>query len=219
MTPPALQSIAEKPISAPLSANASPRPSREEAMEAVRTLLAWTGDDPRREGLLDTPRRVVDAYRDWFKGYDADPAQILARTFEDMSGYSDMVVLRDIEVNSHCEHHIAPFIGRAWVAYMPGERVVGISKIVKLVDAFARRLQSQEALTAQIADAMETHLAPRGVAIMMDAEHMCMTTRGVAQRGVGTLTSHYSGVFQTDAALQERFSRLASEGLARSVGR
>ena len=185
------------------------RPSRDEAMAAVRTLLAWAGDDPDREGLRDTPRRVVDAYREWFAGYDADPAAILSKTFADMSGYDDMVVLKNIEVNSHCEHHIAPFIGQCWLAYLPTDSVVGISKLVKVVEVFSRRLQSQEALSAQIAEAIETHLKPRGVAVMIDAAHECMTTRGVAHKDVTTLTTHFTGAFRTDPALQDRFLRSA----------
>ena len=178
-------------------------------MEAVRTLLAFAGDDPDREGLRDTPRRVVDAYTEWFSGYDQDAATHLARTFEDMSGYDDMVMLRGIEVTSHCEHHVAPFIGTCWLAYLPSERVVGISKLVKVVEMYSRRLQSQEALSAQIADAIDTHLAPRGVAVMIDAVHECMTTRGVAHKDVSPLTTHFTGAFRTDPALQERFLRLA----------
>ena len=186
----------------------TPRPSETEAMEAVRTLLAWAGDDPDREGLRDTPKRVVNAYREWFAGYDKDAGEILAKTFEDMSGYDDMVMLKGIEVTSHCEHHIAPFIGTCRLAYLPTDRVVGISKLVKVVEAFSRRLQSQEALTAQIADAIETHLKPRGVAVMIDAVHECMTTRGVAHKDVSTLTTHFTGEFRSNPALQERFLRM-----------
>ena len=146
------------------------RPSREAAMEAVRTLIAWAGDDPSRAGLIDTPKRVVDAYGDWFQGYDADPAKELSRTFEDVQGYDDMVLLRDIEVESHCEHHMAPFLGKAYVAYMPTAKVVGISKIARVVEIFAKRLQTQETMTAQIADAIEAALRPRGVAVMQALE-------------------------------------------------
>ena len=185
----------------------TPRPSQEEAEQAVRTLLAWAGDDPGREGLLDTPKRVVNAYREWFSGYDADPAAILSRTFEDMSGYDDMVILRGIDVQSHCEHHIAPFIGTCRLAYLPTDRVVGISKLVKVVEAFARRLQSQEALTTQIAEAIEANLKPRGVAVMIDAVHECMTTRGVAHKDVSTVTTHFTGEFRSNPAVQERFLR------------
>jgi GTP cyclohydrolase I len=174
-------------------------------MAAVRTLLRWAGDDPDREGLIDTPKRVINAYREWFAGYDQDAGEVLAKTFEDMSGYDDMVMLKGIEINSHCEHHIAPFIGTCWLAYLPTDRVVGISKLVKAVEVFARRLQSQEALTAQIAEAIEAHLKPRGVAVMIDAAHECMTTRGVAQKDVTTLTTHFTGEFRTNPALQDRF--------------
>lgn len=185
------------------------RPSREEALKAVRTLLAWAGDDPDREGLKDTPKRVVDAYAEWFEGYDADPAQELSRTFEDVQGYDDMVLLRDIEVESHCEHHMAPFLGKAYVAYIPTEKVVGISKLARVVEIFARRLQTQEVLTNQIAEAIEQHLQPAGVAILIDAEHQCMTTRGVHHRHVSTLTTRFTGLFKDDQALKDRFLKLA----------
>src|SRR4051812_26426604 len=181
------------------------RPTREQALEAVRTLIAWAGDDPRREGVLDTPQRVVDAYAEWFAGYAEDPAQELSRTFEDVQGYDDIVMLRDIEVESHCEHHMAPFLGKAYVAYMPTERVVGISKIARVVEIFARRLQTQETMTIQIAAALEDSLKPAGVAVMIDAAHQCMTTRGVHHRHVSTLTTQFTGVFKTDPALQQRF--------------
>ncbi len=181
------------------------RPSREEAMEAVRTLIAWAGDDPRREGVVDTPRRVVDAYAEWFEGYHADPAKELDRTFEDVQGYDDIVMLRDIEVESHCEHHMAPFLGKAYVAYMPTNKVVGISKLARVVEIFARRLQTLETLTQQIADAISDSLRPAGVAVLVDAEHQCMTTRGVNHRHVSTLTTQFTGVFKTDKDLQRRF--------------
>ena len=185
------------------------RPSRETAMEAVRTLIAWAGDDPAREGLIDTPRRVVDAYGDWFQGYDADVAKELSRTFEEVEGYDDMVMLRDIEVESHCEHHMAPFLGKAYVAYLPGEKVVGISKLARVVEIFARRLQNQETLTNDIIDAIESHLQPRGVAVLVDAAHQCMTTRGVHHRHVSTTTTRFTGAFKSDPALAERFLKLA----------
>jgi GTP cyclohydrolase I len=185
------------------------RPSREEALKAVRTLLAWAGDDPDREGLRDTPKRVVDAYGEWFDGYDADPAKELSRTFEDVQGYDDMVLLRDIEVESHCEHHMAPFLGKAYVAYIPREKVVGISKLARVVEIFARRLQTQETLTQLIAEAIESNLQPAGVAIMIDAEHQCMTTRGVHHRHVSTITTRFTGAFQSDPALKDRFLKLA----------
>ncbi|MGZ3274009.1 MAG: GTP cyclohydrolase I FolE [Caulobacteraceae bacterium] len=186
------------------------RPTREQALEAVRTLIAWTGDNPDREGLLDTPRRVVDAYGEWFDGYDADPGKELSRVFEDVQGYDDVVMLREIEVESHCEHHMAPFLGKAYVAYVPDEKVVGISKIARVVEIYARRLQTQETLTRQIADAISSHLQPKGVAILIDAEHQCMTTRGVHHRHVSTLTTQFTGVFKTDLGLQERFLNFCS---------
>ena len=186
-----------------------PRPSREEALKAVRTLLAWAGDDPDRPGLIDTPKRVVDAYGEWFDGYDADVEKELSRTFEDVQGYDDMVLLRDIEVESHCEHHMAPFLGKAYVAYIPNEKVVGISKLARVVEIFSRRLQTQETLTQLIAEAIESHLQPHGVAILIDAEHQCMTTRGVHHRHVSTITTRFTGAFKTDPALQDRFLKLA----------
>jgi len=187
----------------------APRPSREKALEAVRTLLAWAGDNPDRPGLVDTPRRVVDAYGEWFEGYEADVEKELSRTFEDVQGYDDMVLLRDIEVESHCEHHMAPFIGKAYVAYIPNEKVVGISKLARVVEIFSRRLQTQEVLTNQIAAAIESHLEPAGVAILIDAEHQCMTTRGVHHRHVSTITTRFTGAFKSDYALKDRFLKLA----------
>ena len=181
------------------------RPSRDEAMQAVRTLIAWAGDDPQREGVVDTPRRVVDAYEEWFSGYRADPVKELSRTFEDVQGYDDIVMLRDIDVESHCEHHMAPFLGKAYVAYMPTNRVVGISKLAKVVEIFARRLQTQETMTQQIADAITDSLRPAGVAVLIDAVHQCMTTRGVHHRHVSTITTQFTGVFKTDATLRQRF--------------
>ncbi|MEI7573422.1 MAG: GTP cyclohydrolase I FolE [Phenylobacterium sp.] len=181
------------------------RPTREEAMEAVRTLIAWAGDDPRREGVLDTPKRVIDAYQDWFEGYLQDPAKELSKTFEDVQGYDDIVMLRGIEVESHCEHHMAPFLGKAYVAYMPTNRVVGISKLAKVVTIFARRLQNQETLTQQIANAIHDSLRPAGVAVLIDAAHQCMTTRGLHHRHVTTLTTQFTGVFKTDDSLRQRF--------------
>jgi GTP cyclohydrolase IA len=181
------------------------KPTREEAMEAVRTLIAWAGDDPRREGLIDTPKRVVEAYGEWFAGYGEDPAQELERVFEDVQGYNDIVMLREIEVESHCEHHMAPFIGKAFVAYVPTGPVVGISKLARVVEIFAKRLQTQETLTQQIADAITDNLKPAGVAVLIDAKHECMTTRGVHHRQVSTLTTQFTGVFKSDRALQDRF--------------
>jgi GTP cyclohydrolase IA len=181
------------------------RPSREEAMDAVRTLIAWAGDDPRREGVLDTPKRVVDAYGEWFEGYRADPAKELSRIFEDVQGYDDIVFLKNIEVESHCEHHMAPFLGKAYVAYMPTNRVVGISKLARVVEIFAKRLQTQETMTQQITDAICDSLKPAGVAVLIDAEHQCMTTRGVHHRDVSTITTQFRGVFKTDPHLRQRF--------------
>jgi GTP cyclohydrolase I len=181
------------------------RPTREEAEAAVRTLLAWTGDDPDREGLVDTPRRVVRAYEELYKGYREDAGAMLARTFQEVGGYDDIVLVRDIPFFSHCEHHMVPFIGRAHVAYYPSEGVVGLSKIARLVDVFARRLQTQENLTAQIIATMDEHLKPRGIAVMIEAEHQCMSMRGVQKQGASTITSQFTGVFRDDPAEQVRF--------------
>jgi GTP cyclohydrolase I len=184
------------------------RPTREEAEAAVRTLLAWAGDDPAREGLVDTPKRVVKAFREYFSGYDDDPVEALSRTFEDVGGYDDIVMLRDIEFSSHCEHHIAPFIGRTHVAYLPTKSVVGISKLARVVDIFARRLQTQETMTAQIANCIGDALAPRGVAVMIEAVHTCMSMRGIGKRNVATITTQFVGEFKTEPALQARFMEL-----------
>ena len=184
------------------------RPTEDEAKEAVRTLLAWAGDDPNREGLIDTPKRVVKAYKEWFKGYDMDPAEELSRTFEDVSGYDDMVVLRDIDIESHCEHHMAPFLGKAYVAYLPTDKVVGISKLVKVVEIFSKRLQTQETMTSQIANAIEDALKPRGTAVYIDAKHQCMTTRGVHHPNVSTITTHFTGEFKSNLSMQDRFLRM-----------
>ncbi|TVR98463.1 MAG: GTP cyclohydrolase I FolE [Rhodospirillales bacterium] len=181
------------------------KPSREEAEAAVRTLIQWAGDDPEREGLRDTPRRVVDAYREFFSGYQADPAEILRRTFTETDGYDEMVLLRDIRFESHCEHHLAPIIGRAHVAYLPHRRVVGISKLARLVEAFAKRLQIQEKMTAQIANTIAEILEPLGVAVVIEAAHQCMTTRGVHKPGVVMVTSRMLGAFRDDAATRREF--------------
>ncbi|MBS0242582.1 MAG: GTP cyclohydrolase I FolE [Proteobacteria bacterium] len=181
------------------------KPSRADAEAAVRTLLAWAGDDPDREGLRDTPRRVVTAYESWFRGYGLDPAEALKRTFEDVGGYDDMVMVRDVRLESHCEHHVAPFIGVAHIAYLPRDRVVGLSKLARVVEIFSKRLQTQEMLTAQIAEAIERFLNPRGVAVLVEAEHLCMSTRGVNQQGVSTVTTRFIGAFDTDAAYRDRF--------------
>jgi GTP cyclohydrolase I len=184
------------------------RPTKDEAMAAVRTLLAWAGDDPRREGLLDTPERVVEAYEEWFKGYGMDADEYLSRTFDDVQGYDDMVLLKGIDVESHCEHHMAPFLGTAVVAYMPTKKVVGISKLARVVEIFAKRLQTQETMTIQIADAITQSLKPVGTAVLIDAKHQCMTTRGVHHPNVATVTTMFTGVFKTDRELRERFLKL-----------
>jgi GTP cyclohydrolase I len=185
------------------------RPSREQALEAVRTLIAWAGDDPTREGLIDTPKRVVDAYREWFRGYDECPADELSRTFEEVGGYDDMVMLKKIDVESHCEHHMAPFLGKAWIAYLPTDKVVGISKIARVVEIFAKRLQTQETMTAQVAAAITEALNPRGVAVLIDAEHQCMSTRGVHHKDVTTVTTQFTGAFKESEELRSRFIKLA----------
>jgi len=191
------------------------KPTREEAEAAVRTLLLWAGDDPRREGLLDTPKRVVKAYSDWFSGYETDPRDYLARTFEEVAGYDEMVVLRDIEFESHCEHHMAPIIGKAHVGYLPAGKVVGISKLARVVDAYARRFQVQEKLTAQIAEVIQDVLQPRGVAVVIEAAHECMTTRGVHKRGVSMITSKMLGGFREDARTRAEFLRFVGVGNGR----
>ena len=186
-----------------------PPPSQEEAEAAVRTLLAYAGDDPTREGLIDTPRRVAKAYRELFAGYQQDAGEILDRVFEEVDGYDDMVLVRDIPFASHCEHHMVPFVGKAHVAYFPSEGVVGLSKLARLVDMYARRFQTQEAMTAQIVEAIEAHLKPRGVAVYVEAEHMCMSMRGVRKQGASTVTTRFTGVFRDDPAEQVRFLSMA----------
>jgi GTP cyclohydrolase IA len=182
-----------------------PEVSREAAENAVRTLLRWAGDDPAREGLLDTPKRVVNAYSDWFSGYAIDPADYLRRTFEEVGGYDEMIVLRDITFESHCEHHMAPIIGRVHVGYLPTNKVVGISKLARVVEGYARRLQVQEKLTAQIAACIHDVLKPRGVGVVVDAAHQCMTTRGVHKRSVSMVTSRMMGTFREDARTRSEF--------------
>ena len=189
-------------------AAATSRPTRQEAEAAVRTLLAWAGDNPAREGLIDTPRRVVEAYEELFGGYEADPGEALARVFEEVEGYSDIVVLRDIPFVSHCEHHIAPFTGKAHIGYYPNGGAVGLSKLARVVEMFARRLQTQEAMTAQIVAAIEESGAARGVAILIEAEHMCVAMRGVQKQGVSTVTTMFTGVFKDDPAEQVKFMTL-----------
>jgi GTP cyclohydrolase I len=182
-----------------------PKPSREEAEAAVRTLLRWAGDEPSREGLRDTPARVVRAYEDWFSGYADDPVLFLQRTFEEVEGYDEMVVLRDIRFESHCEHHLAPIIGKAHVGYLPSRKIVGISKLARVVDAYARRLQVQEKMNAQIANCIQHILEPKGVAVVIEAAHECMTTRGVHKPGVTLVTSTMLGAFREDSRTRREF--------------
>ena len=189
----------------PLTAKTLIRPSREEAEEAVRTLIAWAGDDPTREGLLDTPRRVTKAYKEFFAGYEEDPKAILSKTFKEVGGYDDIVMVKDIPFSSHCEHHMVPFVGKAHIAYLPHDGVVGISKLARLVEVYSKRLQVQEVLTAQIIDAINEHLNPRGAAVLLEAEHMCMSMRGVRAHGAQTVTQRFTGVFAEEKAEQDRF--------------
>ena len=189
----------------PCTRTAPDRPSREDAEAAVRTLLRWAGDDHGREGLVDTPKRVAAAFEDWFSGYDQDPEAYLARTFEEVAGYDDMVILKDIRFESHCEHHLAPIIGRAHVGYLPTRRVVGISKLARVVEAFARRLQVQEKMNAQIAHCIQKVLEPKGVAVVIEAAHQCMTTRGVHKTGVTMVTSTMLGAFRENSDTRREF--------------
>ena len=184
------------------------RPSRNEAEKAVHTLLRWAGEDPSREGLADTPRRVALAYEDWFSGYGEDPVQYLKRTFEEVDGYDEMIVLRDITFESHCEHHMAPIIGKAHVGYLPNDKVVGISKLARVVETFARRFQVQEKLTAQIANCIQDVLKPKGVGVVIDAVHQCMTTRGIHKSDVSMVTSQMLGTFRKDARTRDEFLRM-----------
>ena len=187
------------------------RPSQLEVEAAVRTLIAWAGDDPSREGLIETPRRVAKAYKELYSGYDKDPAEILKRTFKEVGGYDDIVLVRDIPFHSHCEHHMVPFTGKAHIAYLPHDGVIGLSKLARLVEVFARRLQTQENLTAQIVDAINENLNPRGAAVMIEAEHMCMTMRGVHVHGTSTITHRFTGVFAEDRVEQDRFFAMVSK--------
>ena len=189
----------------PLTAVPVQRPTREEAEAAVRVLLRWAGDDPSREGLLDTPKRVVKAYDELFKGYTQDAEAQLATVFEEVEGYDDMVLVKDIPFTSHCEHHMVPFVGKAHVAYFPAEGVVGLSKLARVVEVFARRLQTQETMTAQITDTIDNALKPRGIAVLIEAEHMCMSMRGVQKQGASTITTRFTGAFRDDPAEQARF--------------
>ncbi|MDC3096264.1 GTP cyclohydrolase I FolE [Alphaproteobacteria bacterium] len=189
----------------------NPNPSREEAMRAVKTLIAWAGDNPDREGLIETPKRVVKAYEEFFEGYKIDPTEILSKTFEEVEGYDEMVLIKNIRLESHCEHHIVPILGKAHVAYMPKKRVVGISKIARLVDVFAKRLQIQETLTSQIAETLQSVLDPLGVAVLIDASHQCMTTRGVHKPESSTVTKKMTGIFKEDKILQSQFMELINK--------
>ena len=181
------------------------RPSREEAEAAVRTLIAWAGDNPNREGLLETPRRVTKAYGEFFAGYEQDESEVLAKTFKEVGGYDDIVLVKDIPFSSHCEHHMVPFFGKVHIAYLPHDGVVGLSKLARLVEVYARRLQVQENMTAQIIDAVNEHLNPRGAAVMIEAEHMCMSMRGVRAHGASTVTQRFTGVFAEERDQQDRF--------------
>ena len=200
---------------AALNPSGAPLPSRAEAEDAVRVLLRWAGDDPAREGLLETPRRVVDAYDEWFAGYKEDPEAFLERTFNETEGYDEMVVLTDIRFESHCEHHIAPIIGRAHVAYLPDRRVVGISKLARLIEVFSRRLQIQEKMTAQIANALDRVLQPKGTAVIVEATHHCMTTRGVHKPGVAMVTSRMLGEFRDNEATRREFLNMIGNPTSR----
>jgi GTP cyclohydrolase I len=188
------------------------KPDRQEAEKAVETLLLWAGEDPSREGLADTPRRVARAYQDWFSGYTIDPITFLSRTFEEVDGYDEMIVLRDIAFESHCEHHMAPIIGKAHVGYLPNNKIVGISKLARVVDAFARRFQVQEKLTAQIAQCIQDVLKPKGVGVVIDAVHQCMTTRGIHKSGVSMVTSQMLGAFRNDARTRSEFLGVIGKG-------
>ena len=188
------------------------RPSRKQAEEAISTLLLWAGEDPRREGLIDTPKRVAKAYEDWFSGYKDDPVSFLKRTFKEVDGYDEMIVLRDIAFESHCEHHMAPIIGRAHVGYLPDRNVVGISKLARVVEAFARRFQVQEKMTAQIANCIEDVLKPKGVGVVIEAVHQCMTTRGIHKSDVSMVTSQMVGCFRKDARTRAEFLQMIDGG-------
>ena len=186
----------------------NPNPSREEAMRAVKTLIAWAGDNPDREGLIETPKRVVKAYEEFFEGYKIDPTEILSKTFEEVEGYDEMVIVRNIRLESHCEHHMVPILGIAHIGYIPNNRVVGISKLARLVDVFGKRLQTQETMTAQIADTINEVLQPKGVAVVIDASHGCMSTRGIHKTESSTITSRMLGIFREDNKAREEFINL-----------
>ncbi|HTZ76822.1 MAG TPA: GTP cyclohydrolase I FolE [Stellaceae bacterium] len=211
--PEPIRAVARKGGAAPRQ-----RPSRGEAETAVRTLIEWAGDDPDREGLKGTPGRVVRSFEEFFRGYDSDPVELLQRTFEEIDGYDEMVVLKDIRFESHCEHHMAPIIGKAHVAYLPRNRVVGISKLARLVEVYARRLQIQEKMTVQIANTLSEVLQPKGVGVVLEAAHQCMTTRGVHKPGVSMVTSHMLGAFRDDPSTRREFLALVGAPGASSIG-
>ena len=188
--------------------NPTSKPTRKEAEDAVRTLISWAGDDPTREGLIETPKRVVKSYEEFYNGYDQDPAQILSKVFEEIEGYDEIVLVKDILLESHCEHHMVPILGKAHVAYLPDKRVVGLSKLARVVDLYAKRLQTQETMTAQIADTINDVLKPKGVAVVIDAEHQCMSSRGVAKKGTSTVTSRMLGVFRDNQKSRMEFMNL-----------
>ena len=184
------------------------KPTREEAMDAVKTMIAWAGDDPTREGLLETPKRVINAYKEFFAGYEMDPDEILNKTFEEVAGYDEMIIIKDIRLESHCEHHMVPILGKAHLAYIPNNRVVGISKLARVVDVYGKRLQTQETMTAQIAASINRVLKPKGVAVVVDAGHQCMTTRGIHKTNATTITSQMLGVFRSDYRTRSEFMNL-----------
>ena len=203
--------VSDRPIHTESSNQDLKKPSREEAMDAVRTLISWAGDDPTREGLVETPKRVVKAYEEFFAGYSQDPVKVLGKTFSDVKGYDDIVFLRDINIETHCEHHMVPILGKAHVAYLPKNKVVGISKLARVIEIFAKRLQTQETMTMQILNTVDDTLNPYGTAIMIDAKHQCMTTRGINKPNVSTVTTKFSGSFSNDTDLRQRFMQLTKE--------
>jgi GTP cyclohydrolase IA len=210
-----MDAIVDRHATAPDTAEAQPakpRPTRKEAEAAVRTLIEWAGDDPDREGLVDTPKRVTKAWREMFQGYDQSVAEELDTVFEEVGGYGDIVLVRDVPFYSHCEHHIVPILGKAHIGYYPREGVVGLSKLARVVDIFAKRLQTQENLTAEIVNAIDDHLKPRGLAVMLEAEHMCMAMRGIQKQGVSTVTTGFTGLFKEDPSEQLRFITLVKAG-------
>mgnify|MGYP001361826220 FL=1 len=188
--------------------NPTSKPTRKEAEDAVRTLISWAGDDPKREGLIETPKRVVKSYEEFYAGYDQDPAEILSKVFEEIEGYDEIVLVKDILLESHCEHHMVPILGKAHVAYLPDKRVVGLSKLARVVDLYAKRLQTQETMTAQIADTINKVLKPKGVAVVIDAEHQCMSSRGVSKKGTSTVTSRMLGAFRDSQKSRMEFMNL-----------